>query len=239
MLDENKKILLIFPEGNHDRDFFLKKKKKGISRMSFGAKEHMKRTQKLYIVPTGVNYFSHRFPAKCILKYGDPIDVDDYLPIYKKNANEGIQKLKDAVEIGMKKTLILPKKTEDYEQRTAFVFQRRHEKYSFDELKEIAKGPIGEIHRPPRNLFTRFLVHFFSFINFPIYFGLRKVLSLMKDKAFYVSMKFYVGCVLTFFWWIILYTAGALTLGWKFGLLLIIASLLFLFARKTLIGYAN
>ena len=61
----------------------------------------------------------------------------------------------------------------------------------------------------------------------------------MKDKAFYISMKFYVGCVLTFFWWIILYTVGALTLGWKFGLLLICASLLFLFARKTLIGYTN
>ncbi len=239
MLDENEKRLLIFPEGNHDRHFYLRPLQKGISRMSFGAREYMDKSTKLYIIPTGVNYFSHRYPARVILNYGNPIDVDNYVPIHEKNKSEGIQQLKDAVEQGMKKVMILPEKTHDYELRKAFVFQRRHEKYDFDTLKEIAEGPIGEIRKPPRNLFTRVLVYFFSFINFPVYLGLKRVLSIMKDKAFYVSMKFYIGCVLIFFWWIILFALGALTLGWKFGLLLIVSSFLFLLARKSLIGYAN
>lgn len=239
MLAEGEKRLLIFPEGNHDRDFYLRPLQKGISRIAFGAREKMKEDQKLYIVPAGINYFSHRHPAKLILNFGDPIDVDDFMPIYKKNATEGIVKLKDAVEKGMKSTLILPDKTDDYELRKSFVFQRSHENKSFEELREIAKGPIGEIRKPARNLFTRFLVYFFSALNFPIYIGLKKVLSIMKDKTFYVSMKMYVGFVLVFFWWIILFTIGALTLGWRFGLLLIVASLLFMFARKSLIGYTN
>jgi len=239
MLAENKKRLLIFPEGNHDRNFYLRPLQKGTARIAFGAREFIDKDLKLYIVPCGVNYFSHRYPAKLILNIGKAIDVDDFMPLYKENNQNAQQALKNAVEKGMKEVLILPEKTEDYELRKSYVFQRSHEKYSFDELREIAKGEIGEVRKPPRNAFTRFLVYFFSLINFPIYLGMKKVLSIMKDKTFYISMKFYVGCVLTFFWWIILYTVGAITLGWKFGLLLICASLLFLYARKSLIGYTN
>ncbi|MEQ9217561.1 MAG: 1-acyl-sn-glycerol-3-phosphate acyltransferase [Cyclobacteriaceae bacterium] len=239
MLAENKKRLLIFPEGNHDTNFYLRPLKKGTSRIAFGAREFIDKNLKLYIVPCGVNYFSHRHPAKVILNFGNAIDVDDFMPVYMKNNLDGHQKLKNAIEEGMKSVLILPEKTDDYELRKSFVFQQAHEKYSFNELKEIAKGEIGEIRKPTRNATTRFLVYFFSLLNFPIYLGLKKVLNLMKDRAFYVSLKLYVGSVLTFFWWIILYTIGALTLGWKFGLLLIGASLLFLYARKSLIGYTN
>ncbi|XOV92810.1 MAG: 1-acyl-sn-glycerol-3-phosphate acyltransferase [Bacteroidota bacterium] len=239
LLVKNEKILLIFPEGNHAPDFYLRPLQKGTSRLAFGAKEYMGEDKKLYIVPVGVNYFSHRYPAKLIINFGDSIDVDDYMPAYQKNNLNGFQELKNAVEEGMKKVLILPEKTDDYEKRKSFVFQRKHEKYSFDELREISQGEIGEIKKPPRNAFTRFLVYFFSLLNFPIYLGMQKILGIMKDKAFYISMKFYAGCVLTFFWWLILFTVGALTLGWRFGLLLIVASLLFLFARKNIIGYTN
>ncbi len=239
MLAENEKRLLIFPEGNHDINFYLRPLQKGTSRIAFGAREYIDKNLKLYIVPVGVNYFSHRHPAKVILNFGKALDVDDFMPAYKENNLNGYQELKNAVEKGMKEVLILPEKTDDYELRKSFVFQQSHENLTFEELKEIARGEIGEIRKPQRNAFTRFLVYFFSLLNFPIYLALKKVLSIMKDKAFYVSMKFYIGCVLTFFWWIILYTVGALTLGWKFGLLLICASLLFLFARKSLIGYSN
>lgn len=239
LLAENKKRLLIFPEGNHAPDFYLRPLKKGATRMAFGAKEFMGPDQKLFIVPVGINYFSHRYPAKLILNFGDAIDIDDYLATYKANENQGHLELKKMIEKGMKEVLILPEQTEDYELRKKFVFQKAHEKYSFEELKNLAKGEIGEIKTPSRNIYTRFLIYFFSLLNFPVYLGLQKVLGMMKDKAFYVSMKLYVGNVLIFFWWIILYTVGALTLGWKFGLLLIVASLLFLYARKSLIGYSN
>ncbi len=239
MLAENKKRLLIFPEGNHDTNFYLRPLQKGTSRIAFGAREFIDKDLKLYIVPVGINYFSHRYPAKLIMKIGKAIDVDDYMSIYRENNLNGHQELKDAVEAGMKEVLILPEKTDDYELRKSFVFQQRHEKYNFDELKKLAQGEIGEVKKPPRNTFTKFLVYFFSFLNFPVYLGIKKVLSMMKDKAFYISMKFYIGCVLIFFWWIVLYTIGALTLGWKFGLLLIVSSLLFLYARKALIGYTN
>ncbi len=239
LLEENKKRLLIFPEGNHAPDFYLRPIKKGTTRLAFGAREYLDEEQKLYIVPTGINYFSHRYPAKLILNYGEPIDVDDYMKTYQENNVQGHLELKKAVEEGMKKVLILPDKTDDFETRKAFVFQKKHEKYTFEELKELAKGPIGEIEKPRRNMLTKILVYFFSLLNFPVYFGLKKVLGIMKDKAFYISLKFYVSCVLLFFWWILLFTIGALTLGWKFGLLLLVASLLFLYARKSLIGYAN
>ena len=145
MLAENKKRLLIFPEGNHDTNFYLRPLQKGTSRIAFGAREFIDEDLKLYIVPCGINYFSHRHPAKVILNFGKAIDVDDFMPIYKENNLNGHQELKNAVEDGMKSVLILPEKTDDYELRKSFVFQQAHENLTFEELREIAKGEIGEI----------------------------------------------------------------------------------------------
>ena len=239
LLAENKKRLMIFPEGNHSAEFYLRPLSKGASRIAFGAREAIPRDKKLWIVPTGINYFSHRYPAKVIMNFGKAIDIDQYMDTYIENNQKGFQDLKKDLEERMKEVLILPEKTEDYEERKRFVFQKKHEKLSFDEIKKLAAGKIGKVRPPSKNIFKKPLIAFFSIINLPVYFLMRKILNKMKDKAFYISMKFYTGFVLIFIWWLILFTIGALTIGWKFGLFLLVTSLLFLYARKALIGYSN
>ncbi|MEQ9306726.1 MAG: 1-acyl-sn-glycerol-3-phosphate acyltransferase, partial [Marinoscillum sp.] len=191
MLSEEKAIL-IFPEGNHNIEYPLRPLSKGTARLALDARDKIDPKTKIFIVPVGINYFSHRRPfAKLILNYGDPIELEHYMSLYHEHKQKGYNRLKADLTEAMKATMILPTEDEHYEQKRDWIFQPKHESLSFEELKEMGTGDRFTTRKAPRkNFFIKGLIGFFGLFNLPALLVLRKVLGGIKDKVFYVSIKY-------------------------------------------------
>ncbi|REE00572.1 lysophospholipid acyltransferase family protein [Marinoscillum furvescens] len=238
MLSEGKSIL-IFPEGNHGIEYYLRPLSKGTARLALDARDRIDPKTKVYIIPTGINYFSHYRPlAKVLIKYGDPIELQDYMELYREHKQKGYNKLRQDLAEAMKSTLILPEDGEDYEQKRDWIFQPRHEHLSFEELKAMGEGTPGEPRKPrKKGILAKVLIGFMSIFNLPPILGVSKVIKGIKDKVFYVSIKYLLGSLLHILWWSLIFALGVIFIGWKAGLLLAGTAILTAYARQSLIKF--
>lgn len=81
--------ILLYGEGFTDESFIrrVKKIKKGFSRIAFGAEEAYDFNLGLNVVPLGINYTnSEKKDSDLLLNFGEPIKLQDYKDLYKKNA---------------------------------------------------------------------------------------------------------------------------------------------------------
>ena len=110
---DNKKALMIFPEGSHDERRTVRSLSKGFSRIVFGAIERNPKLQ-IQIIPVGITYQdSSSYPFKVSLNYGTPILANDF---YKPNlTHSDIKKLKDVISDQLKVLSVHIPLTEDYE----------------------------------------------------------------------------------------------------------------------------
>ena len=86
---ENKRILLLFPEGTHH----IKKQKlplkKGFTRLALSAEERNNFNLDIVIIPIGVYYNRlSDYGGRILINIGDPIYLKDYKEIYKENPNK-------------------------------------------------------------------------------------------------------------------------------------------------------
>ena len=109
---DNKKALMIFPEGSHDERRTVRSLSKGFSRIVFGAIERNPKLQ-IQIIPVGITYQdSSSYPFKVSLNYGTPILANDF---YKPNlTHSDIKKLKDVISDQLKVLSVHIPLTEDY-----------------------------------------------------------------------------------------------------------------------------
>ena len=238
MLSEEK-VILIFPEGNHGNEYYLRPISKGTARLALDARDQIDPNTKVYIVPVGINYFSHTRPlARLFLKFGDPIALDSYMDLYHEHKQKGYNQLKTDLTEAMKNTLILPEKDEFYEKKKEWIYQPKHESLSFEKLQEMGRSDYFEEVKPrTKNFFVKFLIGFFSLFNFLPLFGVKRLLKLVQDPVFKVSLKYLGGGIFHFFWWLVVYAIGALTIGWEAGLLFVATCITSMFARQTLIKF--
>lgn len=231
--------LLIFPEANHNADHYLRPLSKGSARLALDARKALDPAQKLYVLPTGLNYFSHRRPlAKFILCYGDPIDLNQYMPLYEEHKQKAYNKFKEDLEVAMKATLILPEKDEHYEQKKAWLFQPKHEHLSFHELKKMGESNHFEERKiTERGVLKKGLIGLFSLFNLPPLLGLKKILSGIKDRAFDISIKYLVGSLFHILWWSLLFAVGVIWLSWPAGFLFAGMAIVAAYARQSLIKF--
>ncbi|MBW3545567.1 MAG: lysophospholipid acyltransferase family protein [Bacteroidetes bacterium] len=238
LLSEERAIL-IFPEGNHHIEYPLRTLSKGVARLALDARHQVSEDTKIYVIPTGINYFSHYRPlAKVQIKYGDPIRLEDYMGLYEEHKQRAYNQFRVDLSEAMKKTMILPDADENYGQKRDFIFQPKHENLPFEKLAAMNESNAVGIRKPKKlNAAQKFLVAVFSIMNLPPLLILKKVLSGIKDKVFYVSIKFLVGGILHILWWIVLYAIGAIWIGWEAGLLLAGAGLVMMYARQEIIKF--
>jgi len=238
MLSEERSIL-IFPEGNHGIEYFLRPLSKGTARLALDARERVDQKTKIYIIPTGINYFSHYRPlGKVHIKFGEPMELEEYMELYHEHKQKGYNKLKQDLTEAMKKTLILADEKEDYIQRRDWIFQPKHETLQFDELKEMAENGQPEPVKPRRkNIIVKALIAILAIFNLPPLLGLHKVISGIKDKVFYISIKYLLGAFLHILWWSLIFALGVIFIGWQAGLLFASALILVSIARQSLIKY--
>jgi 1-acyl-sn-glycerol-3-phosphate acyltransferase len=96
--------ILIFGEGNHNDQWYLRSLQKGFARIAFAAEERNDWKLDVKIVPVGIQYESHTdFRSRVLVSFGNPISVkenydnelsmQENLDLLLKKTSEGIKPL--------------------------------------------------------------------------------------------------------------------------------------------------
>ncbi len=233
------RTILIFPEGNHGIEYYLRPLSKGTARLALDARNKIDPETKVYIVPTGINYFSHYRPlGKVHINFGEPIDLKAYMAQYEEHKQKGYNALKTDLSEAMKKTLILAENDENYEKKRDWLFQSKHDQLSFEELKKMGDADFYEKRslKKPGFIAKFFIIVLAIFNPLPL-LGLNKIIGGIKDKVFYISIKYFVGAFLHLVWWALLFALGLIFIGWEAGLLFAFTAFMVARTRQSLIGY--
>lgn len=236
---KNDQAILIFSEGNHGNDYFLRPLTKGSARMALESMEKMPEKD-IQIVPLGINYFHHQRPGhKLTLVYGDAIPVRDHFSAYQEHSVRGANLLKKEIAAGMEKCLLIPTETDDYKTQRDYL-NRHNESICFEELREkISTKDIDLPSKGTVNPFLMALAKALGLFNFLPLMLLQKVLAPIKDIVFYGSLKYASGLILFPLWYLVLFGVVTAFFGWKIGLLMVVGLFFMLLTRMKLIRWAN
>ncbi len=91
----DRKVILIFSEGNTKLQKKLSPLQKGTARLAFGAYE-AKGVEDLVIVPVGINYTDGTsFRSSVLINVGEGIPLKPFLPTYQKDAHAAVREVTD------------------------------------------------------------------------------------------------------------------------------------------------
>ncbi|WP_421763563.1 1-acyl-sn-glycerol-3-phosphate acyltransferase [Ekhidna sp.] len=214
--------VLIFAEGNHGKEYYLRPLTKGAARLALQSQKQL--DEELMVLPVGLNFWSHREPKSTVLiKFGKPFSVKNYLDQYERNSTKGLIEMRDAISDGMKETLIIQDETDDYELRKRFTFQQKHEAFTFQDLKSIELSDEDVDVKPSKGHWIA------KFLN-PIPFLLiRHFIQKVDDVVFHATLKFTIGLIAFPIWWVSVFLILFFTLGIKIAVLAVIVMVFGLF----------
>lgn len=207
--------VLIFAEGNHGKNHYLRPLTKGAARLALQSQEKLNKD--MMVLPVGINYFDHQAPnSTVLLKFGEPISVSTFQKRYQENKAKGLIKLRDVISNGMKETLIIPEETTNYEELADFIFQHDHEDLSFEELRLLNSSSLSRPIKTKKK-------HTLAWILNPVpLLIIRKVISRVDDVVFHSSLKFGLGLLLFPFWWLFIFLIMIALAGIKIACLAVI-----------------
>lgn len=228
----NKENVMMFSEGKHHDQYYLLQLSKGSARL---AVEAQKRAPKhpIYLQPVGINYGNHLHPRHdCVVVYGTPIKVNDFISIYTAHPAKGINALRDALQKEMEACLWLPKNDNNYSEKKTFLNKNNTHK-SFKQLKaELEKDQPDLAKARPKTLIDRVMIVLFSLPNLPIHLALQLVLKQFDDHVFHGSIKYLGGLIFFLLWWIIGIYGFATEAGPAWGVGFFFLSLISLYIRQ-------
>ena len=110
---KNKKALLIFPEGSHCKDRFIRPLSKGFTRIIFRTINNNP-SIKIHIIPIGITYQNaSKYPSKVAINFGTPIIANQF---YNANdTNTSIKKLKELVSHQLKELSVHIENNDTYQ----------------------------------------------------------------------------------------------------------------------------
>jgi len=194
------KFLLMFSEGGHHDEYYLKKLSKGSSRLVFQAQQKYP-NKKIYLQPVGINYGHHRQP-RCTLHlvFGPPLLVSDFLNL-KQNDVEKINTIRQTLQDSMRECLWLPDDSQSYPIQKERI-NRKTTRMEFDKLKKALSTTHEKLsRRRPLSKKRRILSLLLSVPNFIPLWLTNKVSSLFKDVVFISSIKYAMGVFFFPVWW--------------------------------------
>ena len=104
---QQKKTLLIFPEGNSFNQRRLRKLKTGTARIALGAAADASNSLGIKILPVGLNYAAPtRFRSDVFVNIGEPISVADYAAAYQQNGQEAVLALTEEIRQRLENLII-------------------------------------------------------------------------------------------------------------------------------------
>jgi 1-acyl-sn-glycerol-3-phosphate acyltransferase len=213
--------ILIFPEGNHGKEYYLRPLTKGAARLAIQAQDGIEKD--LMILPVGLNYFDHRRPQSTVLvKFGEPLSVRKYLDLYRERPAQGLITLRDAIAESLKSVMLLPEQTKDYEDRKRTIFHPKHESLNFEALSKI-EPDVSPIMKPKR---TPVLAQILN--PLPL-FLIKKWIKKTEDVVFHATIKFGIGLLAFPLWWILTFFLLYFAVGLHIAVLAVLVMVLGLF----------
>ena len=229
----NKQALLIFPEGNHGLDYYLRPLTKGLARISLQAQAQLE--DDIKIIPVGLNYFDHFSSGhKLIINYGKPLRVQDYIDTYNDHKNKGLVSITKGISEGMQKTLVIPNDSDDYVEKKK-IFQRSNENQSFKNLRtNINHSKYLEDQKHHKLL--AHIGKFFGILNWPPIFLTKYIIrTKVSQKIFTGSIKIASVMLLFPIWFIFCFLLVWILVGIKWACILFISQVLTLLIRSELV----
>lgn len=205
---EKKGNLLIFAEGNHGLQRNLRPLQKGVSRIAFEAENRNDFKLGVTIVPIGMNYDKHwAFRNNFYMNVGNPFLASEFEKDYREDSNVAMNKFIDKLTDKLK-PLILNISNENYDEveKKWLAYRRKQkslsEQFNYDQklIDTIEAGgnlDLEERVLPKRSLYWLNPFYWYAVVNhmFP-FLIIKKILTPIKDRAFWASLKFALGYVL-------------------------------------------
>jgi 1-acyl-sn-glycerol-3-phosphate acyltransferase len=118
----------IMPEGNHHGHKRLRTLKKGFGRIALRAEELNMTSEGIKIVPVGLNFSDiSGFRGELVVNYGKPIEVAEYLELYRQSPQRGINALREHLAVSLGSLILNVKDEENYYQDKLIVDIALHE----------------------------------------------------------------------------------------------------------------
>lgn len=142
---KNKNGLVILPEGDHSGFRRLRQLKKGICRVAFQSDEATGYNLKIKIMPVGLEYSNYsRFRQVLTVVYGKPIEVSEFVGLYKESPERALNELRTRLSNDMKNNMVHIESEDDYE--------------AIDELRSIINGKFSDDIKSPKFFRDRELI---------------------------------------------------------------------------------
>ena len=230
----NGDFMLMFSEGGHHNEYYLKNLSKGSSRLAFNAHKENP-TKKIYLQPVGINYGHHQQPQCSLhLVFGSPIEIGESYDVKLTDA-ENINKIRKELQNRMKDCLWLPENTEKYQIQKQKI-NRETTELEFDQLKASLNTSFNKLpNRKKKSSLIHFLAIALSLPNLIPLWITRKVIGKFKDIVFTSSMKYSLGLFLFPIWWL----GTAIPIAYGYGnstmTTYLLVSILSLFIRQRIL----
>ena len=206
------KYMMMFSEGGHHDEYFLKPLSKGSSRLVYQA-QLANPNQKIYLQPVGLNYGHHK-QARCTLHlvFGKPIAVAAAIE-EKLSEAENINRLREKLQHHMRECLWLPNKTENYEQQKKCI-NRSTTQLEFHQLKTALATSFEKLpKRRSLSAFNKGIIALLSIPNIIPLWITRWIIGKFDDRVFISSIKYALGVFFFPLWWLL----SAIGIAYAFG----------------------
>ncbi len=113
---KKRRFLVIYPEASHKGIHRLRPLKKGITRIAFMAEEATNYNLGVKIIPVGISYQDYYdFRTDAMINFGKPINVEDYIELYKENPQKANHELVEQVKKELSTLIIDIQDSENYD----------------------------------------------------------------------------------------------------------------------------
>ena len=137
---ENKKCLLIFPEGTSYLERHLRDLKSGAARIALEAEKRNGASLGIKIVPLGLNYLdADRFRSRVMIHVGQAVSIENYVRDYEQNPGPTAKKLTEVFRIRLEQVLVNSAEKED-----ELMTEELHEVFSSRYIRQNRTGVTGE-----------------------------------------------------------------------------------------------
>ncbi|MDD4921435.1 MAG: 1-acyl-sn-glycerol-3-phosphate acyltransferase [Bacteroidales bacterium] len=108
--------MCLMPEGNHGNQHKLRPLVKGLFRIAYSAEERLKDKAHVKIIPVGIDYNFYRHAgADLVVTYGKPIEVKDYIDLFKDSNANGLNIIRNTLEAAISSLMHDIRSTSHYE----------------------------------------------------------------------------------------------------------------------------
>lgn len=229
----DKQCILIFPEGNHGLDYYLRPLTKGVSRIALQSQATMDLGIK--IVPVGLNYFNHFYSGnKLIINYGTPLEVSDYLDLYNEHHQKGLRKITKDLSDAMKETLIIPSNNPEYDLQKK-IFTRKNQQLNFQEMRSGINNPAFRTDEKSNPIFVT-IGNIFGLLSAPpLALNAWVIKNKVSQKIFYSSVKIASAILVFPLWFLLCFIVLLLWKGWLWAIGFFLLQLITLLIRRELV----